>query len=159
MAHRKFNTGAVRASAKGKPNPSFYSDPLVELRFNRYMMKAEKKYGRGNWKKGIPLEEYLQSMMRHALKLWIELEYAGEIPGDWQGKWGGKLEEWLGPLKDIEIGYDHASGIRFNVNGIMREEIRRELLRVHGRKNVMGYCEHGVHWRSCKKAKCAGKVL
>lgn len=136
MAHvkRQFKTGAVRDSNRGKPNPTYYSDPLVEWRFNRYMKRAEIKYGPGNWKKGIPLEEYLQSLFRHAIKLWIEHEYGTEIPGDWEGKWSPKLEEWLGPLGDLEIGYDHASGVRFNINGIMREEIRAELKRAAGKK-------------------------
>lgn len=127
MAHRKFKTGAVRASAKGKPSVTDYSDPLVEWRFNRYMMAAEKKYGRGNWKKGIPLEEYLRSLFRHAIKLWIEIEYGDEIPGDWENKWSGQLQAWLGPLKDLEKGYDHPCGVRFNINGLMREQIKAEL--------------------------------
>lgn len=123
MAHiRKFDTGAVR-DVGGKPNIASYSDPLVEWRFARYMQNSEKKYGRGNWKKGIPKEEYLESMMRHVFKLWVEVEYGGKTPL----KWTEKLEQWLGPLDELEIGYDHASGVRFNINGFMREQIKDEL--------------------------------
>lgn len=99
MAHRKFATGAVRDSNTEKPNFLDYMDMNVLWRYGVYMKKAEAKYGRGNWKKGIPKHEYLESLMRHLVKL-VALE-EGE---------------------DIEPGVDHAAAILFNITGFMREE-------------------------------------
>ncbi len=107
MAHkRKFKTGAVRDSNEDKPNFLSYVDPAVLYRYGKYMKLAEKKYGRANWKKGIPEEEYLESLTRHLIKLQALREgYKG---------------------KELEPEVDHASAIMFNIFGIMREQIKND---------------------------------
>ncbi len=99
MKKRSFGTGAFRDGSE-KPNFLSYIDPEVLYRYGQYMQKAEAKYGRANWKKGIPQYEYLESLMRHFIKLWA-LEEKG---------------------KDIEPGVDHAAAIMFNIIGYMYEQ-------------------------------------
>lgn len=103
MAHRKFATGAVRGDNSDKPNFLDYLDMQALWRYGVYMKAAEKKYGRGNWKKGIPKAEYLESLTRHLVKLVA-------------------LQDGI----DMEPGVDHASAIWFNIQGFMREECKHE---------------------------------
>ena len=63
-------------------------------------MKAQEvKYGRGNWKKGIPIEEYEKSLMRHLQKYLVN-------------KYDGSNDE-----PDV----DHLSAAMFNLQGLIHE--------------------------------------
>lgn len=65
-----FNSGAVRDAMEGKGLPSLL--PIDALR--RASLRFEggaKKYGRDNWKKGIPLSRYVDAIYRH---LWAFME-------------------------------------------------------------------------------------
>lgn len=95
---RKFKSGAVRDSEIGKENLIEGISWLALKRFAKYMDKNALKYGRGNWKKGIPIDVYITSMARHFQKFLSEWEY------------GVCVEE-----------SDHLSGIFFNLQGIMHE--------------------------------------
>ena len=70
---RKFPTGATRSDDSAKPNYIGYLSPLVIERFGRYML--EHQYGgqrsADNWKKGIPKQDYIESMFRHFVDLWM----------------------------------------------------------------------------------------
>lgn len=65
---RSFSTGAVRdtGAAKGYPHLIPYY-PLERLALH-YQAGAD-KYGKNNWRKGIPLSVHLDSMLRHAHKV------------------------------------------------------------------------------------------
>lgn len=69
-ARSEFETGAVRDAMEGKGIPSLIpSWPLylASLRFE----EGAKKYGRDNWRRGIPLSRYLDGFERHKRK-WLE---------------------------------------------------------------------------------------
>jgi len=66
----EFNTGAVRDASEGKGIPSLI--PIEALRaVSRRFEDGATKYGRDNWKKGIPLSRYVDSLYRH---LWQFME-------------------------------------------------------------------------------------
>lgn len=97
-----FKSGAIRDSQDGKED---YTETLSWTAFKRYaqyMTSKKEKYGVGNFKKGIPIENYEQSLVRHIQK-YMENKYEGGI---------------------IETDQDHLSAIVFNVFGIMHEEER-----------------------------------
>ena len=97
---RKFSTGAIRDNEDGKED---YSETISWTAFKRYaeyMTGKKKKYGSGNFKKGIPIESYEQSLLRHISKYMIN-KYEGG---------------------DLETDQDHLSAMVFNIFGIMHEE-------------------------------------
>lgn len=65
-----FDTGAVRDAAQGKGLPSMIPPEAIRrvaLRFE----DGARKYGPGNWQKGLPLSRYQDAIMRHLLA-WAE---------------------------------------------------------------------------------------
>ena len=69
-ARSDFTTGAVRDASEGKGNPSLI--PVDALRaVARRFEDGATKYGRDNWKQGIPLSRYVDSLYRH---LWQFIE-------------------------------------------------------------------------------------
>lgn len=98
----KFKTGAIRDVQDGKED---YIETIPWRSFKRYaqyMTGKKARYGAGNFKKGIPIESYEQSLVRH-LQKYLENKY----------------EEG-----DIEKSDDHLSAMLFNIFGIMYEETR-----------------------------------
>lgn len=66
----EFETGAVRDAMTGKGCPSLI--PTCALRMvARRFEDGMQKYGRHNWKKGIPLSRYVDSLYRH---LWAYID-------------------------------------------------------------------------------------
>jgi len=73
---RKFETGATRDTAEGKPDLEGYYSPDVVARFCRYMLKNQKQSDgtlrtSDNWQKGIPKAQYMKSLSRHFLAVWL----------------------------------------------------------------------------------------
>lgn len=97
---KKFTTGAVRDDQEGKVDFVETISFTAHERYARYMTSKKKKYGVGNFKKGIPIESYEQSMLRH-----IDKYFRNKYEGG-----SDELEE------------DHLAAIRFNCDGIMHEE-------------------------------------
>jgi hypothetical protein len=107
---RKFETGATRDTAEGKYEYNGFNSPLVEKRFAEYMhLHRHQTDGclrdSGNWKAGIPQEEYLKSLHRHFIDLWLIMD--------------GYPEE--AREQDIQ---SVLCAIRFNVNGLLHEELK-----------------------------------
>lgn len=100
MKKTKFKTGAFRDSQEGKLDFVETVSFTAMNRYVRYMTGKKKKYGAGNFKKGIPIDSYEKSLLRHIDK-YFRNKYEG-------GK--DELEE------------DHLAAIIFNTLGIMHEE-------------------------------------
>jgi hypothetical protein len=99
---REFETGAIRDSDDSKED---YIETISWTAFKRYaeyMTGKKKKYGAGNFKKGIPIDSYEQSLARH-LQKYLSNKYENG---------NNEKEE------------DHLSAMVFNLFGIMHEEAR-----------------------------------
>lgn len=66
----EFSTGAVRDASYGKGLPSAIP-PRALMRLARRFEDGAAKYKRDNWKQGIPLSRYVDSLYRH---LWAFME-------------------------------------------------------------------------------------
>mgnify|MGYP003647294364 FL=1 len=66
----EFNTGAVRDAMRGKGMPSCIPTEALRAVAKRFEDGAT-KYGRDNWRKGIPLSRYVDSLYRH---LWAYMD-------------------------------------------------------------------------------------
>ena len=98
---RKFTTGAVRDD-EGDDKEDYIESIswLTMKRYAKYMTKMSSKYGRGNWVKGIPIDAYERSMMRHIQK-YLSSKYYGV---------------------EVEPECDHLSAALFNLQGLIHEE-------------------------------------
>jgi hypothetical protein len=76
-----FKTGAVRDGMEGKGIPSLipvFPMHLLSVRLE----EGAKKYGRDNWRKGIPLSRYVDGLMRHLNKWrmgWEDEDHEGAM--------------------------------------------------------------------------------
>ena len=98
----KFKSGAIRDDQNGKED---YIETISWTAFKRYaeyMTGKKSKYGAGNFKKGITIESYEQSLVRHLQKYLVNKYENGKI----------EKEE------------DHLSAMLFNIFGIIHEEER-----------------------------------
>lgn len=110
---REFATGAHRDSG-GKFEFIEYMSSLAMARYAEHMRKMAVKYGAGNWLKGIPYEEYMNSLRRH---LWIV---------DVQAQTGVQLEPES----------DHLAAAMFNLMGALHEQ---EVKRLKVSDDYFGY--------------------
>lgn len=102
MKHRTFKSGAIRDTEDNKED---YSETISWTAFKRYanyMTEKKAKYGSGNFKKGMDIDAYERSLLRHVQK-YMENKYEGGL---------------------IETDQDHLSAMVFNIFGIMHEEER-----------------------------------
>ncbi len=79
---RTFDTGATRNSDNDKIDPEGFLSPLVILRFCEYMHKHRLKSdgnlrASDNWQRGIPVDVYMKSLLRHVLDLHLAHDGAG----------------------------------------------------------------------------------
>lgn len=97
---KKFYTGAVRDDQTNKEDYIESISWLTLKRYAQYMTKMSSKYGRGNWIKGIPIESYEQSLLRHIQKYLSNKYYNTQVEPD----------------------VDHLSAALFNLQGLIHEE-------------------------------------
>ena len=106
---RTFPTGATRDTAQGKPDYVGYLSPTALTAYGRYMLKHQTQADgtvrdAGNWKKGMPLDVYLASAMRHLHAVWLHHEGHGKMA--------------LEPLEDA------LCALWFNVQGYLHEHLK-----------------------------------
>lgn len=100
-----FKSGAIRDSQEGK---ELYCDTISWTAFRRYaqyMTGKRKRYKDGNFKLGISIESYEDSLVRHLVKYMTNKKENG----------------------DLEKDQDHLSAMVFNLFGIMHEEEKTKL--------------------------------
>lgn len=73
---RVFESGATRDSSEDKLDYEGFLNPLVLERYAKYMHKHRlqadgKLRASDNWQKGMPRAEYVKSLLRHTMELWI----------------------------------------------------------------------------------------
>ena len=100
---REFSTGAIRDNDDSKEDYIETISWTAFKRYAKYMTGKKKRYGAGNFKKGIPIESYEQSLVRHLQKYLAN-----------------KYEEGTEEKDD-----DHLSAMVFNIFGIMHEQERK----------------------------------
>jgi hypothetical protein len=101
---RKFETGAVRDDDTGKESYVETISWTALKRYAQYMTGKKAKYGEGNFKKGIPVSSYEDSLVRHVQKYIANKHEGGTVEKD----------------------EDHLAAIVFNCFGIMHEESRNK---------------------------------
>jgi hypothetical protein len=72
---QKFTTGATRSADEHKFDYEGFVNPEVLHRYGRYMHEHRKQRNgqlrdSDNWQKGIPLTNYVKSLVRHVIDLW-----------------------------------------------------------------------------------------
>lgn len=105
IGKRQFESGAQRDSEEGKENYIESISWLALRRYSFYMKSCEKRYGKGNYKKGIPTDSYERSLMRH-LQKYLANKYEGA---------------------NLEPEVDHLSAAFFNLSGILANEEKEKL--------------------------------
>jgi hypothetical protein len=73
---RKFDTGATRDTDKNKADYEGFLSPLVIKRFGEYMNRHRLQPDgqlreSDNWTKGIPRKQYVKSLIRHLVDVWL----------------------------------------------------------------------------------------
>lgn len=106
---RQFDTGATRDSDDGKFDYEGFLNPLVLQEFAAYMhshrlQRDGKLRASDNWQKGIPVDEYVKSLLRHVHSLWMH--HRGYVTE----------ENWR----------DSAMAILFNIQGYTLERLKEE---------------------------------
>jgi hypothetical protein len=113
---KEYSTGATRNGTEGKLQYSRFLDAEVQKRYCEYMEKHRiQKDGKlrapDNWKKGIDIADYMDSLDRHEWDLLSVYQgYDRYCPDD-----GHKLD-----MMELLLA------IRFNVDGMIYELIKEE---------------------------------
>lgn len=104
---RKFSTNAVRDDETDKEDYTETISWTAFKRYAKYMTSKKVRYGGGNFKKGIPIDAYERSLLRHVQK-YMENKYEDGTD---------------------EVNEDHLSACLFNIFGIIHEEERWKKLK------------------------------
>lgn len=110
---RQFETGATRSSQAGKLEYRRFLSPTVLRRYAEFMHKNRIQpdgdlRDPDNWKKGIPMDSYMDSLGRHFMEVW--LLHDGQIVTDERGK-----------FVDMETAL---CAIMFNAMGFLHEILK-----------------------------------
>ena len=112
---RQYETGATRDTDSNKLKYEGFISPLVEKRFAEYMHLHRKQSDGSmrapdNWQKGIPLDDYVDSLVRHVQDLRLHHDGFASAATD----------------KDLE---SVLCAIRFNVDGYLFELLKNRVVK------------------------------
>lgn len=71
----QYETGSKRDGQDHKLNFMSYFYPDFLMEYGHHMKKGEIRHGAANFKNGMPPKEVFQSLFRHIMAVWMELEY------------------------------------------------------------------------------------
>ena len=97
-ARTAFDTGAVRDSMNGKGYPSMIPTQAIRSMAKRFEDGAV-KYGRDNWRKGIPTSRYCDAAYRHLMSC-----RDGEEDEDHFGAVMWNMACWMWTMDQIKNG-------------------------------------------------------
>ena len=105
---RKFESGANRNTAQDKYDYEGFLNPKVLETFAKYMHKHRLQADgtlrdSDNWQLGIPQKEYVKSLVRHTMDLWLDNRGYDSRDGN----------------------IDAVCGIIFNAQGWLLEELKK----------------------------------
>lgn len=126
---RTFATGATRDTSQQKLDPFGFLSPVAMHRFSEYMNRHRTQSDGNlrdsdNWKKGMPKEEYVRSLIRHVMDFWLVT--SGEAPR-YDTKVSDPEEIACAILFNIQ-GFLHEQGTARVNNGTPNSEWARKLL-------------------------------
>jgi len=104
---RKFETGATRDSLGAKLQYEGYFNPLVLKRFAEYMKKHQTQSDGSqrtswNWQLNIPMEDLLDSKIRHDFDVWLHLDgYSEEATETLEESLCASIFNTMGILKQV----------------------------------------------------------
>ena len=114
---RVFESGATRNVDTGKPRYAGFLSPEVLQEFGRYMLRHQTQADGttrepDNWKKGIPIDAYMESLLRHVIDIW-------QIHANNKG-------EDFAPTADVSALKEALSATMFNTMGYLYEILKSE---------------------------------
>lgn len=135
---RTFETGATRDADHDKPDYEGFLSPLSVERYGEYMLKHQlqsdgTRRASDNWQKGIPIAQYVKSLLRHVIQLWkVHRGYPIHSVG---------REPWPnGKSRDPQDLEEILCAILFNTQGMLHETIKSRLKEnKYDRANSIGY--------------------
>lgn len=82
---RTFETGATRDADTGKYDFEGFLSPAVLDRYAQYMHRHRKQSdgnlrASDNWQKGIPKDQYMKSLLRHVIDVWMHMRSGPHVP-------------------------------------------------------------------------------
>jgi len=102
---REFDSGATRDDDTGKLDYEGYLSPDVLFQFALYMEEhghtPNGPRASDNWKKGIPKDELLKSLLRHVMDIWMlhrDVNFVRPESGDKPTEW----EAFAGALFNLQ---------------------------------------------------------
>jgi hypothetical protein len=106
---RQFDSGATRNPDENQLDYEGFLSPIALKRFAEYMHKHRRQAdgslrASDNWQKGIPLDSYVKSLVRHTMDVWLEHR-------------GGESREGI---------EDGLCGVLFNGMGMLLETLKKK---------------------------------
>ncbi len=107
---RGFDTGAIRTRDDNKPDYEGFLSPLSIERYGQFMHKHRflpdgARRASDNWQKGIPLDAYAKSLIRHTMQ--FHKLHRGYPAIDWDTHEPVDQEEMLCAIVFNAMGYLH----------------------------------------------------